>query len=58
MRRQQKQRGQMLHWWHLVAQDLHHHRRVLQTGGVDAAVTGTRPGSECAATAQACHLST
>lgn len=26
MRRQQKQRGHMLHWWHLIAQDLHHHR--------------------------------
>jgi hypothetical protein len=26
MRRQQKQRGKMLHWWHLIAQDLHHHR--------------------------------
>lgn len=28
MLRQQKQRRQMLHWWHLIAQDLHHHRYV------------------------------
>jgi hypothetical protein len=26
MLRQQKQCRQMLHWWHLIAQDLHHHR--------------------------------
>lgn len=26
MHRQQKQQRQMLHWWHLIAQDLHHHR--------------------------------
>jgi hypothetical protein len=24
--RQQKHRSHMLHWWHLIAQDLHHHR--------------------------------
>lgn len=28
MRRQHKQRGVLLRWWHLIAQDLHHHRCV------------------------------